>query len=637
MISIISSDGPSQKMPTTLRTLWCFLAAAGAGGVSAGARRMGMAQSTVSAAIRTLEDDISARLFAPTRLGARLTEVGARLRDHGAALTLDVEHAFADLHSGRVGVPEPRTVTLVGAPPGSALDCAAAAGALANARRGGERAVILHLPAEPASTPCGVSVAWRLAPADAAPERRIRDEWRLLTLRGGASDAPASWNALGTLRVLVGPFDASEAARLAVGGARPQAVKLDTAGAHFTLLDRKDVALLVPASCLAAGHSAPALSIRPVIDAPFVPEIEVRGSGRDLELSILRAAARTVVEGPGAPPRLRAVDARIDLHGLRCFTATMETGNTARAAQMRRIVQPALSVQLRKLERALKRTLFDRSSAGMTATGAGVRLYDFAAPILTDHDETMRRLRAVAHGPDRRRVRLGLIPAAGESSLVARAAAAALDDWRLVYPDAALTVAEGYTGVLTRWLRAQLVDLALIDTLDQQPGLAIRPILREPIVLVFAPGSRWDDGSPEIEGQALAEVDLITPSRRFGLRTLAEEALAETGFALSPAMEVDGLSLTLRLVKTGRYTTVLPPSAIHDDLKAGRLVARRVIAPPIERRLCLASRSAGPPDPALEDLGERIAAAFQRLASTSVSSATLTAKNGADPTLSAAT
>ncbi|QIE57519.1 LysR family transcriptional regulator [Pikeienuella piscinae] len=623
-------------MPATLRTLWCFLAAAGAGGVSAGARRMGLAQSTVSAAIRTLEDDIGARLLAPTRLGARLTEVGARLRDHGAALTLDVEHAFADLHSGRVGASEPRTVTLVGAPPGSALDCATLAGALANTRRSGERAVILRLPAEPAPSSRGVNITWRLAPANAAPGRRIRDEWRLLTLRGGASDAPTSWSALAALRVLVGPFDATDAARLAVDGVRPQAVKLDSTGVHFTLLDRKDVALLVPASCLAAGHSAPALSIRPVVGAPFVPEIEVRGSGRDLELSILREATRTVAEGPGAPPRLRAVDARIDLHGLRCFTATMETGNTTRAAQMRGIVQPALSVQLRKLERALKRTLFDRSSAGMTATSAGVRFYDFAAPILNDHDESMRRLRAAAHGPDRRRVRLGLIPAAGESSLVARAAAAALDEWRPAYPDAALTVAEGYTGVLTRWLRAQLVDLALIDTLDQQPGLAIRPILREPIVLVVAPGSRWDDGSSEIEGRSLAEVDLITPSRRFGLRALTERALAETGLAFTPAMEIDGLSLTLRLVKTGRFATVLPSSAIHDDLGAGRLVARRVIAPRIERRLCLATRSAGPPDPVLEALGEQIAAAFQRLASASASGASTEAEDGPDSTLDAA-
>lgn len=608
-------------MSIMLRTLWCFLGAASAGGVSAGARRMGLAQSTVSAAVRAVEDELGARLFEQTPLGARLTLTGARLAEHAARLALEVEQAFADLHSGRVGRTEPRSVAIVGAPPGCALDWAVSAAVLANARRGGDPATRLSAPVSADPPRCDVAVGWRLAQPQAPPAAGagLRDEWRLLTLRGGASDAPVQWDALANHRVLTAPFAAAEVAALACGGVQPEAVELDRAGAHFTLLDRKDAALLIPAACLSAGHASTALSVRAVAGAPMAPEITVSAPGggdalQDLARALLAEAARTAAQGGAAHLRLRSVDARIDLHTLRCFAATMETGNTARAAQACGIVQPALSVQLKKLEHALKRTLFDRSSAGMAASDAGVRLYDMAGPILAEHEAAIARLKEEAHGPGRRAVKIGVIPAAGEGSLVARAVAAALQDWRGAHPDAALSVAEGYSAVLTRWLRAHLIDVAILDTLDQQPGLTITPLLREPMVLVAAPGSRWDVGAPAIEGRALSDGALIAPSQRFGLRPQVEKALALAGAAFRPAMEVDGLAITLRLVRTGRHATILPPSAVHDDLLAGRLVARLIVEPRIERRLCLAERGPGPPKAAAAALRDCIADAFRALA-----------------------
>ena len=155
-------------MAVTLRNLWRFLGAAGAGGVSSGARRMGLAQATVSASIRDLEEAAGARLFEPTPLGARLTSTGVGLRDHAVGLALDVEQGLSDLHAGRVGPGRAQALVLAGAPAGSWLDWAAISGALAHARRGGDRATRLALAADAPVPADGIRVGWRVLPAGEA-------------------------------------------------------------------------------------------------------------------------------------------------------------------------------------------------------------------------------------------------------------------------------------------------------------------------------------------------------------------------------------------------------------------------------------------------------------------------------------
>ena len=597
-------------MAVTLRNLWRFLGAAGAGGVSSGARRMGLAQATVSASIRDLEEAAGARLFEPTPLGARLTSTGVGLRDHAVGLALDVEQGLSDLHAGRVGPGRAQALVLAGAPAGSWLDWAAISGALAHARRGGDRATRLALAADAPVPADGIRVGWRVLPVgEAGPPGAIPDEWRLLSAGVAADSRPVEWQALGDARLTVGPF--GEAAGLP--DRATYASGFDPAGPQFALTGEANAGLLIPASCLPAGLAAPGLRVQRVAGAPVAPWIVIEAAVRAEDLA--RAVAGFAAEAPAgtvAHPRLRSLETRIDLHCLRCFASTVETGSATRAALARGIAQPALSVQVRKLETAVKRTLFDRAAFGMAATPAGRRLYDLAAPALADHDAALARIRERARGVGDH-VRIGLIPAAGEGSLVARAAVEAISDWRAAHPGVRLSVVEGFSTDQIRWLRGRVVDIALIDALDEAPGIHIRPVIREPMMLVVAPDSPWSQGGDTIEGRALSEVDLVTPSRRFGLRNLAERAFAGLGLRFEPALEVDDFAVALRLLRTARFGAILPASAVEEHIAAGRLVARRIDAPSIERRLCVATRRGDAPSPATADFGAMIERAARRL------------------------
>src|SRR5438132_4037274 len=56
---------------------------------------------------------------------------------------------------------------------------------------------------------------------------------------------------------------------------------------------------------------------------------------------------------------------------LRTFVATYRAGSVTKAAASLRLTQPAVSMQLRRLEAAVGERLFERGPQGMTPTAAG--------------------------------------------------------------------------------------------------------------------------------------------------------------------------------------------------------------------------------------------------------------------------
>jgi monoterpene epsilon-lactone hydrolase len=85
----------------------------------------------------------------------------------------------------------------------------------------------------------------------------------------------------------------------------------------------------------------------------------------------------------------------IELRHLRAFVAVAEELNFGRAAERLYITQPALSRQIRTLERLLGCTLLRRSTHRVELTIAGDALLDRVRPILREVDATMSTVQSV--------------------------------------------------------------------------------------------------------------------------------------------------------------------------------------------------------------------------------------------------
>ena len=82
----------------------------------------------------------------------------------------------------------------------------------------------------------------------------------------------------------------------------------------------------------------------------------------------------------------------------RSFATVAEELHYGRAAERLHITQPALSRQIRDLERALGVTLFDRTSRRVVLSQAGRAVLGQARRALTESDRAVRLARLAAHG-----------------------------------------------------------------------------------------------------------------------------------------------------------------------------------------------------------------------------------------------
>lgn len=173
----------------------------------------------------------------------------------------------------------------------------------------------------------------------------------------------------------------------------------------------------------------------------------------------------------------------LDLQAFRCFSETFEKGSTGKAAQSLRLAQPALSRQIKKLEKAAGRALFVRSQDGMIPTDASVRLQLLTKNVLADlaaGQMQMRRTRASNHSGAIGR--FGIIPGAESRSPIAIAVANTINEWKTAHPESEVIMAQGYTSELLRWLRSHLIDFAIIDTHNRELGLTLNPFFLSPLV-----------------------------------------------------------------------------------------------------------------------------------------------------------
>ena len=277
---------------------------------------------------------------------------------------------------------------------------------------------------------------------------------------------------------------------------------------------------------------------------------------------------------------LDTLNRNMDLKQLRAIIAIAETGSVTRAAQTLHVVQPALSRQLRLLEKELGAPLFERTRHGMHLTDAGQTLVDHARRAMRELDRA--RAEVVAPGTVSGSVAIGLLP-----STSALLSGKLIESLRAKYPDLNVRLTIGFAGHLQQWLESGEIDLALLYALKPSTLLDVQPLVDEVLYLVGPTnaGLRFDKS---ISMSDVASSPLIMPSSPHGLSKLLEHACAVAGVRLTVVTETNSMQVQKELVSHGLGFTILPSVAIFDDVANRRLSAAPITAPDLSRRIVLA-------------------------------------------------
>jgi DNA-binding transcriptional LysR family regulator len=255
----------------------------------------------------------------------------------------------------------------------------------------------------------------------------------------------------------------------------------------------------------------------------------------------------------------------MELRQLRYFVTVAETLHFGRAAELLHIVQPAVSQQIRRLERELGVELFDRSPRRVRITAVGERFLPAARAVLAAADEA-RAVAAEAAHPRRRTVRVGTSTGLGDHL------DRVLDRLGRAMPDVTVELVSAPVGERVAQVGEGRLDAAFVRGEVRRPGLRAVTVWRDPLVAVVAahqpPAGRDALDLADLAGMRL----VLTPRRNHpALVDLVTGACASAGFEPEPGPSTGTLQDTLAAIGAGQGLWTVIYAAHARTLRADRV------------------------------------------------------------------
>jgi DNA-binding transcriptional LysR family regulator len=279
----------------------------------------------------------------------------------------------------------------------------------------------------------------------------------------------------------------------------------------------------------------------------------------------------------------------VELRQLETFVAVAEEGSFTRASDRLHVVQSAVSAGVRKLERELGATLFDRSTHR-------VRLSDAGHALLPEARTTLAAAAAAREAVDQ--VRGGLRGSVVLGTMQAQAMHSVhvpglLSAFRERYPGVNVNVRHaGGSAAMADEVRQGRLDLAFVALPGRSlPGLHLVPLTSEPIALVVAAGHRLA-GRAGVELAQLQEETLTDLPSGWGTRMAIDRSFAAAGVHRTVAYEVNDTTSVIEFIRHGLAVGMLPPSFV-DGIDGITTVPIRHHAPQFE--LAIATAAPAPP------------------------------------------
>ncbi|RNC81915.1 MAG: LysR family transcriptional regulator [Phycisphaera sp.] len=269
----------------------------------------------------------------------------------------------------------------------------------------------------------------------------------------------------------------------------------------------------------------------------------------------------------------------MEVKHLQAFVAVVQEGSFRGASKLLGISQPALSIQIGKLEDSLSCMLFDRHPSGITLTDCGKLLHDRAQVILGMLDETRDLVSAQSSaGPIS--VRVSAIPTIAPIVLPK-----SVQLFKERYDDAAVSLSERTTESLCDGIARGEIDIGVTSKISpgSQDTYIAEHIGDEPLMLAIAESSKWASRD-KLCTDDLQEAGIIVLDEMHCLSEQVTEICATQGIDHVVQIDSGQLSTLIELVRNAVGISLLPSSILSNYITDGILV-REVYGNPITRPL----------------------------------------------------
>ncbi|HYM72523.1 MAG TPA: LysR family transcriptional regulator [Stellaceae bacterium] len=279
----------------------------------------------------------------------------------------------------------------------------------------------------------------------------------------------------------------------------------------------------------------------------------------------------------------------LNLDHLEAFAAVVELGSFSAAATRLNLTQPAISFQIRQLERRLGVRLVERIGRRAQPTAAGLDLLPHIRRIDEAAASAAEAMAYHTHGIAGR-VRLGT----GATACI-YLLPPLLSDLRRRFPRLEIVVRTGNSTDILRDLDDNSLDVALVTLPAPGRMFAVEKLIDDEIVAVFAPGM---EPPRTVSPGALAALPLLLYEPGGNARRVIDHWFGRAGIAVKPVMELGSIEAIKQLVAAGLGCGLLPRLAVGE----GSGIAARSLSPLLNREIGLVLRRDKVPDRGLREL-----------------------------------
>jgi DNA-binding transcriptional LysR family regulator len=296
----------------------------------------------------------------------------------------------------------------------------------------------------------------------------------------------------------------------------------------------------------------------------------------------------------------------MDTRQLTAFCAVVERKSFSRAAEQLGLTQPAVSLQIRSLEKRFGRQLLDRSGRRVEPTEAGRRLYRRAQRLLALEQQLVEDVAAETDGELRGTVEIGAStgPGGGVVPLL-------LCEFQLRNPAVEISLSVFDTQRVVELVADRELELGVVGAARRHRSVVFEPFFRDEVVLACAPGHRF--AGRKLSLDQLRDEPLIVMQEGAGVRQVIEDELRQAGTRLRDfdvRLELGLQESVKSAVAAGYGVSFISRSAVEAELAAGTLAAAQVEGLEPSREISLVRSSGRPLTSAAEEF---VAFARERL------------------------
>ncbi len=267
----------------------------------------------------------------------------------------------------------------------------------------------------------------------------------------------------------------------------------------------------------------------------------------------------------------------LNLHQLATFQVVAKHCSFVRAAEELHFSQPAVSAQIRHLEKSLGLKLFDQIGRKTHLTQAGEELFLYSQKIFSVIDETLEIMESL------RSPYYGRLSVGADTTVGSYVIPGLLGKFHQIYPQVEISLQVLNRLTLIDALMNNRVEMAVMGAVPDDMPVEIEPLAYNSLVLVAAPTHRLT-GLKNVPIEELGREHFLLRETGSGTRAALEAALGDAGVPLQVSMEVGNNSAIKQGVAAGLGIALISGVALDMELETNRLVILDVEGFPIIRQ-----------------------------------------------------